>query len=150
MKAMSSLKISFILLLTACGGTSVKTNTVATSPTVPSQPKNTIVKLRAKDKGNVSSIDFSVLLPPNTKTNLLDYNGSVQIRGSIQAKENIICLKGSTKSFDCNAQLSVGNITTNNCSINNHPFNITIVLSRGQELKSTYDIKGIVMEPLSS
>ena len=135
------------LLLSGCGD-SPNTRRTATAPGEKDRLSGVTVHLKAQDKGNISYIDFSVTLPSNTKENLLDYNGEVTIRGTIDSTA-LPCLKGR-KSFNCKAQLSVGNITANNCSINNNSISLLIVLFRGEKTKESYTIKNIIAEaPLS-
>ena len=129
------------LLLSSCGGNSPDRRRVTNPPYRTHYPSFTTINLRAENMGNVSSIDFTVQLPSNTKANLLDYNGQAKIKGRIESSK-LPCLKGS-RSFDCNAQLSVGNINVSHCSVNGHNITMLIVLSRGTEIKETYSIKGI-------
>ena len=147
---MKNIFISFIvlictILLYGCGETAKKKGTtVATTPahTIASA---TTVRLKAQNKGNVSHIDFSVVLPSGTKTSLLDYNGSATMKGTIQTVPALPCLAKSL-SFSCNAQVSVGNITASNCSIGGNSTYLMIVLTRSSTLKqNTYDVKSIII-----
>lgn len=128
------------VLLSGCGDSQSNTKRTAVTPGKHST-SGTIVHLRATDKGNISYIDFDVVLPSNTKESLLDYNGEVTIKGTIDST-TIPCLKGR-RSFNCKAQLSLGNIKINNCSINNNNIYLLIALARGTKTKEAYTILSI-------
>ena len=122
--------VTLVFLLTSCNNNTDNRNNTNRPPPKQNHPANTIVNLKATDKGNVSDISFKVILPPNTKTSLLDYNGKATIQGRIQSN-TLPCL--NNVSFNCEAQLSVGNINASGCSIDNHRMEqFLIVLFRGQ------------------
>ncbi|MDE0518318.1 MAG: hypothetical protein F4X95_02400 [Oligoflexia bacterium] len=126
--------------LSGCGDSSG--NQVATDPTH-NTPRKEIVNLRESFTGGaVSSINFQVSLPAGTKQSLLQYNGRVSIKGSIEMnKTKAPCL--STHSFSCDAELSSRSITTNGCSLS-HGINILrIDIGEAPELKTTYSVVGI-------
>lgn len=136
-------------LLYGCGDSKKNTgNNTVTSPTR-STTSATTVRLRAENMGNVSHIDFSVVIPSGTKSSLLDYEGSATIKGTIQTVPALACLARRV-SFSCNAQLSVGNITASGCSMGGSSVFLQIILFRSTSLtrsaaKTSYDIKGIVI-----
>ena len=141
---MKILFIGFILvaLLTGCGKRPTTGPTTATVPTyTPPQPT---VHLRASNMGNISHIDFQVILPTGTTKNLLDYNGQADLRGTMQSSV-FPCIK-STQHFNCKAQLSLGNINVHNCSVGGHPIAMLIVLLRGQQTQESYSISSINSE----
>ena len=132
-------------LLTGCGGTKTSGPKKTTSP---HKTTTTPSAHTARVKGEVSgrAVDISVSLPSNI--NLLDYNGSATVKGKIKASD-LPCLS-SFQSFSCKAELSVGNININSCSIGKHSIGIQIVLFRGKQLKEGYTISGIIVNsPLS-
>ena len=135
----------YAFLLSGCGGSSKGGNTggnVATTPRTPITAST--VSLKAENKGNVSYIDMNIVPPAGTKENLLDYNGQAKVTGTIQTISAIPCLANRT-SFSCTAQLSAGNIQINGCSMGGHSISLTIVLFRGQEIKTTYDVVSIII-----
>ena len=134
----------YAFLLSGCGGSSKGGNggNVVTTPRTPITAST--VSLKAENKGNVSYIDMNIVPPAGTKENLLDYNGQAKVTGTIQTISAIPCLANRT-SFSCTAQLSAGNIQINGCSMGGHSISLTIVLLRGQEIKTTYDVVSIII-----
>ena len=135
--------IIFIAIgLTACGGKQT-TTTTATVPTYTTPPLPTVY-LKASNMGNISQIDLQVMLPTGTDNNLLDYNGQADITGTLQSSL-YPCMK-SSQYFNCKAQLSVGNIAVQNCSIGNHQISMLISVFRGQNTQEAYSIISIQSE----
>lgn len=128
-------------LLSGCGDSSSNTRRTVTTPGYQKNYSSKTVRLKATDKGNISYIDFSVVLPSNTKESLLHYNGEATIKGTIEST-TFPCLKGR-KSFSCKARLSVGTITAGNCSISNYSISLEIIVLPRKELKQTYIVDSI-------
>ena len=88
----------YVFLFSGCGGSSKGGNTggnVAVTPTrTPINPAT--VSLKAENKGNVSYINMNIVPPVGTKENLLDYNGSANVTGTIQTLPTIPCLTTRT------------------------------------------------------
>lgn len=135
----------YVFLFSGCGGSSKGGNTGGNVVVTPQKPINpATVSLRAENKGNVSYINMNVVPPAGTKKNLLDYNGPAKVTGTIQTLPAIPCL-ANRSTFSCNAQLSAGSIQINNCNIRGHGVSLTIVLFRGQEIKTTYKVLNIII-----
>ena len=139
------------LFLIGCGTDNSNKKKLATSPTsataAPAAPAAVVVRLKAQNMGNVQYIDFGVRLPSGTKKNLLDYNGKAKLVGTIQTTFPCASTK---KTFTCDAQLGVGNINASSCSVGGHTISMLIVLTRGDEVKETYNILSIIAQaPLS-
>ena len=117
--------------------------TTATVPT-PITPPLPTVHLKASNMGNISHIDLQVILPAGTDKNLLEYNGQVDVKGTLQSSL-YACMK-SSQYFDCKAQLNVGNIAVQNCSIGSHQISMLISVFRGQKIQESYSIVGIQSE----
>ncbi len=133
----------YLFLLSGCGRSGKTTTTgTATTPTTPTRPS---VYLKASNMGNISHINFRVYLPAGTSKNLLDYNGQATIQGTLQSS-TWPCVKASA-SFNCQAQLSHGNINANNCSVGGHPIAMQIVLLRGKQIQESYSISSIIAQP---
>ena len=103
------------------------------------KPRQT-VNLKANNMGNVTSLDMNVVFPQDTEQSLFDYNGEVNIRGTIET--TLPCLEGQ-KRFSCNAQLAFGNITAYHCTINDHNIDLRIFVKQGEQLEESYSIAGI-------
>ena len=140
----STLILFFSFLLFGCGPSRTTSSgwTGATTPYY-TQTGQT-VNIRATNKGSVTSIDISVTFPSGVEQSLFDYNGEIDIRGTIDATPS--CLTGR-RSFNCKAQLAVGNITASSCNINGHSIGLRIFVKRGEKLKETYSVAGIEIYP---
>ena len=130
-----------VLLLTACAETK-DTGTAGGEVTTPTATQQATVKLKGEVSGN--AVDMEVLLPSGTTQNLLDYNGTAKVRGKL--KSQVWKCLNNFKSFSCQANLSVGNINVQNCSVGGHTSAFQIVLTRGQEIKTTYGITAIILD----
>ena len=127
-------------LLSGCGDSGSNTRRTVTTPRNGSSSASTTVTLKSDNntKGNVSYIDFRVILPSRTTQSLFDYAGEATLKGTIQATD-LPCIK-ERSSFNCKATLSSGSITAQNCSIKNNSIYIHITLLRGQKLKESYSV----------
>ena len=118
-------------------------------PAITNNPAHnrSVIRISARDKGNVTSIQFNVRLPAQTQKSLIDYRGAATITGSIHA--NAIPCLSSAHHFNCPVELTgVGNIRVHSCRIGQYSFNMMIALKRGQHLRETYSVDSITLNPL--
>ena len=141
---MKKLFISLILvaLLTGCGGGPTSTTGTGTATIPTPTPVLPTVHLKGSNLGNISHIDFQVVLPAGTNDNLLVYSGEATIKGTLQSSV-WPCMK-SPRSFSCKAGFSgTGNISVSNCSAGSHSVSMLIAILRGQKLKESYSVISI-------
>ena len=135
----------FSFLLFGCGPSKTTSSgrTSATTPYHHTQTASQTIHLRYNKLG--VNLDLNVIFPNTVQGDIYSYSGNINIRGTIDATPP--CLKGR-RSFSCNAQIAVANITASNCNINGHSVTLRIYIKRGgEQLRAAYSIIGVETHP---
>lgn len=142
----SILTVLLSFLMFGCGSSKTSTTggRTATTPYHHTQTGGQTIHLRYNKLG--VNLDLNIVFPTTVKGDIYSYSGNVNIRGTIDAT-TANCLRGR-RSFSCNAQINVANITANSCNINGHNIGLFIILKRGgEQLRAAYSIIGVKLYP---
>ena len=119
------------------------------SKVVSSVHGNQTVQLRGENMGNVQSIDLSIVLPYDNTVSLMEYEGDINIHGTIKLDSDFRCLGGNRTPFNCEAEIQNRVIEINNCRIGENYFLIRLPFKHSESSIQQYDIVGAIVQSTS-
>ncbi len=108
--------------------------------------RNQTVRLRGENMGNVQSIDLNIALPYDNTTSLMEYEGDINIQGTIQLDSNFKCLGGSRTPFNCRAEIQNRIIEMPSCNIRGNTFQIRLPFKHSESSIRQYDIFNAIVQ----